>query len=304
MVAMRRLSVAVSGASGFVGRHVVKALDACDVEITLLSRDASSVDSMGASAAAPGSHRVVPWDVHRPREDAFDRIGRPDVLIHLAWGGLPNYRSPHHVDQELPAQRAMLDALIGGGLRTLVVSGTCFEYGMHSGELTEDMPAAPDNAYAVAKDGLRQHLQARHADACKPALALTWARLFYLYGEGQSASALWSQLSKAADRNDAEFPMSGGEQIRDFMPIEQAARELVALALDGRHHDIVNLCSGVPTTVRARVERWIDEHGWTIKPALGRYPYPDHEPMAFWGSRTKLDAALHDQDNRVSQPRP
>ena len=45
-------------------------------------------------------------------------------------------------------------------------------------------------------------------------------------------------------------------------------------------------------SVRALVERWIAEHGWTIKPALGHYPYPDHEPMAFWGDARKLHEHL------------
>ncbi len=281
---MRRLSVAVSGASGFVGRHVVRALEACDVDVTLLMRHA---------AAGASTHRVVEWDVTSASTGAFEHIGRPDVLIHLAWGGLPNYRSAHHTDDECPAQQAMLDGLIAGGLPKLVVSGTCFEYGMRSGELVENMTTEPSNAYALAKDRLRRHLQAQP-------VALTWARLFYLHGDGQAPSSLWAQLSAAARRHDSEFPMSGGEQVRDFMPVEQAARELVALALDGRAHGIVNICSGQPITVRAQVERWIAEHGSAITPALGRYPYPDHEPMAFWGSRQKLDAALALEHNRRS----
>jgi hypothetical protein len=54
----------------------------------------------------------------------------------------------------------------------------------------------------------------------------------------------------------------------------------------------VNVCSGQPVSVRAQVERWIAERGWRIAPALGRYPYPDHEPMAFWGDPRKLHRQL------------
>jgi dTDP-6-deoxy-L-talose 4-dehydrogenase (NAD+) len=48
----------------------------------------------------------------------------------------------------------------------------------------------------------------------------------------------------------------------------------------------------VPVSVRRLVERWIDENRWPIRMNLGHYPYPDHEPMAFWGDATKLSRCL------------
>ena len=121
---------------------------------------------------------------------------------------------------------------------------------------------------------------------------LTWARLFYLHGEGQAPSALLPQLQRALDAGDATFPMSGGEQVRDYLPVEEAADDLVRLALARRDHGIVNVCSGRPVTVRALVESWLAEHGKSIALDLGRYPYPAHEPMAFWGDDTKLRQCL------------
>jgi dTDP-6-deoxy-L-talose 4-dehydrogenase (NAD+) len=41
------------------------------------------------------------------------------------------------------------------------------------------------------------------------------------------------------------------------------------------------------------VEGWIAENGWEIALNLGHYPYPDYEPMAFWGDRDRLDAILN-----------
>ncbi len=90
--------------------------------------------------------------------DPFETMGKPDVLIHLAWDGLPNYRSPHHVEAELPRQFSFLKRAIEGGLRSLFVSGTCFEYGMQSGALSETIPSLPDNPYGLAKHALQQQL--------------------------------------------------------------------------------------------------------------------------------------------------
>jgi dTDP-6-deoxy-L-talose 4-dehydrogenase (NAD+) len=83
--------------------------------------------------------------------------------------------------------------------------------------------------------------------------------------------------------------MSRGEQLRDFLPVTTVAQLVAELALTPRDTGIVNVCAGRPTSVRRLVETWIAENGWTLHLNLGRYPYPDYEPLAFWGSRRKLD---------------
>jgi dTDP-6-deoxy-L-talose 4-dehydrogenase (NAD+) len=82
--------------------------------------------------------------------------------------------------------------------------------------------------------------------------------------------------------------MSGGEQMRDYLPVTEVARAIVSLAMKESDIGIVNVCSGRPVSVRRLVEGWISENGWNIELNLGRYPYPDYEPMAFWGSPEKL----------------
>ncbi len=277
------MKLAVTGASGFIGRHVLAELERRDLSATVLLRPASPVP------AFVQRHRVVQLDIAEADSNAFELAGCPDVLIHLAWGGLPNYKSLHHFEQELPAQYRFLKAMVGAGLRHAVVSGTCFEYGMQSGPLSEDMPITPANPYGLAKDMLRRQLE--HLQREQP-FALTWARLFYLHGEGQAPSSLLPLLKRAVERGDKTFPMSGGEQLRDYLSATKVAAHLVALALGPGDCGVVNICSGRPTSVRALVEGWIAENGWPITPALGHFPYPDHEPMAFWGDRSKLDRCL------------
>lgn len=277
------MKVAVTGASGFVGRHVVAAL---------LARGIATVATLRPNAAIPSwltDLEVVRLDITNPPADAFSELGRPDVLMHLAWGGLPNYRSPHHIDQELPAHYRFLREMVSGGLATLLVAGTCLEYGMQSGALAEGLDPQPAVPYAIAKDSLRRQLE--QLSLARP-FHLTWARLFYLFGEGQSAASLLPQLRHAVAEGAAGFDMSGGEQLRDYLPVAQAARHLVSLALTRRSNGVVNVCSGQPVSVRTMVERWIAENVWSIRLNLGKYPYPDYEPMAFWGDSSKLEQCL------------
>jgi dTDP-6-deoxy-L-talose 4-dehydrogenase (NAD+) len=277
------MKVAVTGSTGFIGRHLVAELARHGHALTLLARPTSVVPAEWAQ------HKVLRQDLLAAPAHAYELLGQPDVLVHLAWGGLPNYKALHHFEHELPLHYRFLKELVGSGLKHVLAVGTCFEYGMQSGALSEDMAAVPTNPYGFAKDALRRHLA--YLQSTQP-FALTWARLFYMHGAGQSESSLLPKLRAAVARGDSTFPMSGGEQLRDYLPVTQVAALLAALAATGRDDGIVNVCSGQPMSVRRLVEGWIADNHWNITPELGRFPYPDYEPMAFWGDRSKLDRCL------------
>jgi nucleoside-diphosphate-sugar epimerase len=278
------MNIAVTGATGFICRAVLAELSQRDIPAVACVRPNHGVFPVAG-------HQVISLDIHDAAGDTYERLGRPDILIHLAWSGLPNYRSLHHIETELPAQYRFLSGLVKAGLPSLVVAGTCFEYGMQSGPLHEALPTRPDNPYGFAKDALRRKLE--FLKAVQP-FALTWARFFYLHGEGQAENSLLPQLGRAVAAGEKVFNMSGGEQLRDYLPVEEAARLLVKLAVSSRDYGVVNICSGEPVSVRRLVEGWVRDNGWTINLNLGHYPYPDYEPMAFWGDRQKLDALLEE----------
>jgi len=277
------MRIALTGASGFIGRHVLRELLERDIAVVAITRDNTQL------AEFEGRVQIVEFDLANVGEHTFDHLGRPDVLLHLAWDGLPSYRSLYHFEHELPRQYNFLHQMVAQGLRSLVVTGTCFEYGMQSGPLTEDEKTRPANPYGFAKDVLRQQLEYLKQQR---SYSFTWARLFYTYGEGQPETSLLPQLKKAVAQGVQQFNMSGGEQLRDYLPIGDVARYLVILALKQQDIGLINICSGKPQSVRGLVEQWLVENNWDIKLNLGHYPYSDYEPMAFWGERHKLNAVL------------
>ena len=276
------MRVAVTGGSGFLGRHLLAELEARGIPTSVLSRTPDVPAHMAGK-------EIVVCDIASPPADLYERLGSPDVLIHLAWGGLPNYRSLHHVNDELPRQYHFLRTLVLGGLRDIVGAGTCFEYGMAYGPLSEDAPSRPDNPYGYAKNALREQLGLVQSE-CN--FSLTWVRLFYMYGEGQGSGSLWAQFNAALKAGATKFPMSGGEQLRDYLPVREIVRTMTDLAQTGGNKGIVNICAGKPISVRSLVEAWIAEGGRRIELQRGVFAYPDYEPFAFWGDRTKLDALL------------
>ena len=214
------------------------------------------------------------------RVAAFEALGRPDALIHLAWGGLPNYGSAHHFERELPAHAALADAAGRGRPAEPRRRRHLLRVRHAVGRAAEIAEAAPANAYAVAKDALRRRLQALQRAA--PVRAdLGTALLPARRGPGPEG-ALLPQLQRAVEAGAATFPMSGGEQLRDYLPVEEAADDLVRLALarrGPRHRQRLLRRSRSP--VRALVERWLAAHGRTIELDLGRFPIP---PTSRWPS--------------------
>jgi nucleoside-diphosphate-sugar epimerase len=283
------MKVAVTGATGFIGRHVIRELKSRNVEIIAASRKINPLVDYTTDSVS-----YVTLDMDNEATCTFDQLGRPDVLLHLAWGGLPNYQSEAHVNHELPKQIAFLKSCIKSGLKYLVVTGTCLEYGMQSGMLSEELPAKPCTAYGRAKDQLRQYLQELISHNGSH---FTWLRLFYLYGPGQASTSLYSQLRTAITEGRSEFAMSPGDQQRDFLPIETAASYICDLALLNKSLGLVNLCSGVPIKLTDLVQEWLHDWHAEIYLKLGVYPYLEYEPHAFWGSKLKLNAMIQDIHN-------
>lgn len=279
------MRVLVTGATGFVGTHVVR---------ELLARDCSVVATAEDAAEAEGCEWIddvdfVPCDLSGTCADASELGRGVDALIHLAWMGLPDYRGLFHLERNLPMSYALVKAMLEAGVRRVVGVGTCLEYGLRNGCLHEDLDPRPVTAYGLAKDTLRRFIEAL---GTVHDVRFSWARLFYMYGPGQHRNSLLSQLDAALARGDCAFDMSGGEQLRDYLPVSEVAECLVSIALDPQAVGIVNCCSGKPISVRRLVEEHVASRGATIRLNLGCYPYPDYEPMAFWGDRRRLDIIL------------
>ena len=117
-------------------------------------------------------------------------------------------------------------------------------------------------------------------------------------GKGQSPKSIIPQLDKALDNNEESFNMSGGKQLRDYLPVEKVAEHIIKISLQDKITGLINCCSGKPITIKKLVEEHMKRRNKTIKLNLGYYPYPDYVPMEFWGDTTKLKSVLSMFNNK------
>jgi dTDP-6-deoxy-L-talose 4-dehydrogenase (NAD+) len=277
------MKVALTGGTGFIGQHVRKLLAKTNHEVLLVVREQAKIGELGAN------EKFVTADISEDRNDWFDYLGRPDVLLHLAWGGLPNYLDSYHVEVELPIQTKFLSKVVSSGLRKLVVTGTCYEYGLTSGALVESQETNPNTPYGIAKDLLRKEL---FEIQLGQNFELTWVRIFYPYGDGQSEMSIYSQLRAAMLNGDQQFKMGNGKQVLDFISVEKVASILVSLTTRCAGVGLVNIGSGEPQSVLDFVQSQIRALGAQLEPFVGALPDRNFESQAFWADTQKLQGLL------------
>lgn len=269
----------VTGGTGFIGSHFVEQALAIGCDVTVLRRN-------------PNSRPRIPLAAE-PRwlDKAMDQLAPDDfadceVLVHLAahTPNVPYDTLERCLYWNLTAPLAMMRAACAAGVKRYVVAGTCFEYG-RSGERFDFIPAtAPLEATLTYPASKAAASIAFAAFAAEAGVQLTIERLFQVFGEGEAPHRLWPSLRRAALAGD-DLPLTAGEQIRDFLPVEEVASRLLVACADesiepGRAL-IRNLGSGRPQSIREFAEFWWRK--WNAKGELqfGAVPYRPGEVMRF-----------------------
>lgn len=248
-------TVLVTGATGFVGRQVLRALSEAGVRTRVIVRQ-------GKELLVPRSmniEQVIPTkDLFAEDSDWWKTACTDiDTAIHVAWyAESGKYLQSERNLECLAGTLQLAKGAAQAGVRRLVGVGTCFEYDLATGNLSTDTPLRPLTPYASAKAAaflaLSQWLPAQSVE-------FAWCRLFYLHGEGEDVRRLVPYIrSKLSAGEIAE--LTNGTQIRDFLDVRVAAKMIVSAAL-GNQQGAMNICSGIPVTVRELAEQIADEFG-------------------------------------------
>jgi nucleoside-diphosphate-sugar epimerase len=280
------MKVLVTGASGGLGELVVNALLKKGMEVIATSRD----EEKAKKCSFYGKVTYKSFDISAPsNHDLYTYFDRPDLLIHLAWEKLNDYRSEDHLGIILDTHKLFLRNLIQHGLKDVTVIGSVYEYGLQEGELEEKMPSKPVLPYPEGKNKLREYLEHLQSEL---SFSLKWLRVFYVFGSIKGRKNLYTLLINAIENNEKTFNMSGGEQVRDFLGPDEIAEYIVTAALQNKEQGIINCCSGKAVKLKELVTDFLRSKNSSLQINYGFYPYPDYEPMNSWGSVSKLKRIL------------
>lgn len=277
------MRVLVTGAAGFFGS---RALGVLGDDVEPLGLDHPDADRARLNALAPGA-RFVACDLFEPGAlRRAIRETRPDVCVHLAWYAVPGkyLEDPKNLDH-LAASLELGKALAEAGCRRLVTAGTCFEYDTAAGLLSETSTTAPRTLYAGTKLAMFHAL----SEASR-----TWgmqhchARFFYQYGPWEAPNRLVSSLVGTL-LSGAPAKTTSGEQVRDFLHIEDVARALAVLTR-GDVTGVVNVGSGVPVRVRDVARAVAVACGRPELLEIGALPSREGDPAFVCAEASKLRA--------------
>jgi dTDP-6-deoxy-L-talose 4-dehydrogenase (NAD+) len=268
----------VTGARGFIGRHVVG-------QAALAGHDVWAVTRRGAALSEDGSVRALTMDLGDAAEvTAAVRRAAPDAIVHLAWYAQPHdYLVAMENVESLKTTLTFARAALAGGCRRMVGVGSCVEYADLPRPRSEDDPIAPSSLYARCKHAAHLVLEEVFARAEGH---LAWARLFHMHGPGERAARLIPAVA-AALRAGRPFALSPGEQVRDHLDVRDVASALLHLAAC----DVtgpVNVCAGKPVTLRTVLETVGREVGKVELLQFGARPYSATEVMVLAGDPARL----------------
>ncbi|HIJ89304.1 MAG: NAD(P)-dependent oxidoreductase [Desulfobulbaceae bacterium] len=269
------MRVLLTGASGFVGRYVLRALQHRGIEVVVVGRA-----RMQASVTFVEADLLSITDFAPLQEKT-----QATHLLHLAWYAEHGkyWTSPLNL-RWAEATTRLVEAFCAAGGQQVVLAGTCAEYDWTHGYCREDStPLNPATFYGSAKDATRRLVRVvcdQHQVPC------AWGRIFLPFGLGESASRLIPSLIEVFRGVRAPFGVNL-MAYRDFLYASDVAEGFVRLLTQGAC-GAYNVCSGEPTRLVEVVTTVASLLGADPEPVLALATERPGEPPLLVGENLKL----------------
>ncbi len=242
------MRIVVTGASGFIGQKLCCALLKRGHEVVALCRT-----SIVTEATQLDSYRHIPYVLGEllPTDVA---TFSPEVLVHLAWDGIPDFSESKCVDNLELQIRFFKQTENLDQLKKIIGAGTCREYSSKQGVCVERDRIKPDSYFSWAKQALSEYLLI----SCQQRqIALVWFRIFYIYGPGQRPESLIPTLIRAY--NSKLYPdIKNPSAANDYVYIDDVVSAFVNAIEDQDCYGTFNLGSGITTTV-AKISKIVEQ---------------------------------------------
>jgi nucleoside-diphosphate-sugar epimerase len=274
----------VTGATGFVGSHLVRRLVADGWSVDALVRD--------TDAALPGGVPAHP--IPEPVEQLIALVGElaPGVCFHLATA-FRGVHTPEDIEPMITANiafgTALAEAVSQAGGCTFVNTGTVWQH-------YDAQPYSPVSLYAATKQAFTDVLRYYEEVA---GLSVVTLELTDTYGPGDRRPKLLPILVRAARENTA-LQMTDGTQLIDLLHVDDAVSALLASA-SGSPGATYGASGGETLTLRELVARFESVSGLTVTAEWGARatrpremvrPWMVAGPPPGWAPQVSLDAGI------------
>lgn len=271
--------ILVTGAGGYIGQHVVKAL--LDKGASVIATDIR-LDDVDDRATK------IQKNIFEENENIFTEMGSPDVCLHMAWRDGFIHNSEKHIE-DLDSHYKFISNMMKGGLKQIAVMGSMHEVGYYEGAIDENTPTNPLSLYGIAKNTLRQltFLLGKNEN-----VIVQWIRGFYIFGDDLKNNSIFKKIVEAEQEGKTEFPFTSGKNKYDFLSIYDMADQIAEIVLQDKINGIINSCTGQPMTLAEKVESFIKENNFKIKLKYGAYPDRPYDSPGIWGDATKINEIM------------
>lgn len=234
----------LTGATGFLGGHILDTLVEKDLNVSVIIRPDSKKILRNISDL---EQIITTNDLFSESQKFFrDSLQNIDIVIHAAWYVEHGkyLQSMKNLDC-FSGTVSLAKAAANQDIEKFIGIGTCFEYKQSNEPLGIDSELRPESVYATAKVDTYLMLDSIFREK---EIDFSWCRLFYLYGNREDPNRLIPYIRNQLS-NGKVASLSSGSQIRDFFNIKDAAEAIVKVAIGGNQGP-VNICSGIPLSVK------------------------------------------------------
>lgn len=269
------MKVLVTGANGYLGKGVVKQLLDDGIQVVATDIRDTFIDKRA---------NIICGDIFS-LDNPFEYFGKPDVLLHMAWRDGFVHGSLNHI-KDLPDHMTFISKMISSGVKQVAVMGSMHEIGFFEGSISENTACNPQSLYGISKNALRQIVE---LECEKNNTIFQWLRGYYIVGNTEDGSSIFSKIVQAVHKGQKEFPFTLGLNQFDFLDYDKFCLEVADCVEQNVVNGIINICSGRPEKLADRVERFIAENQFDIQLIYGAFPDRPYDSKAIWGDTKKIE---------------
>lgn len=277
------MKILVTGANGYLGQGVVKALLDKGNDVIATDFKATNIDNRA---------KIIECNLFEI-EKPYEYFGNPDAVFHMAWrDGFVHY-SDNHIN-DLPNHFSFLKKLAESGIQRIAVMGSMHEIGFWEGAIKEDTPCNPLSLYGVSKNALKDLVKIL---AKQNNIKFQWLRGYYIVGNSKYGSSIFSKITSSVEEGKKKFPFTMGQNQYDFINYEDFCNQAAEAVSQDKVLGIINICSGRPEKLADRVEKFIKENNYDIELQYGAFPDRPYDSKAIWGDDYKIRQILNGSKN-------